>query len=280
MNHLRYLLVLILLALVLPQFAAAQVANEFFQKNCVACHTIGGGRLIGPDLKEAVQQKDRAWLERFIQDPHAVLNSGDPYALQLEKDANGMVMPTMPGVTPEMAKALLDMIELEAKLPASASTGGTVTEKPFTAEDVSAGTEIFLGMRSLNKAGPPCISCHTLGTLNGLGGGRLGPDLTLVYVRLGGRRALGGWLSAPPTSTMQSIFRDHALQPDEITDLLSVFEMNARTSQPANSRSLVNFSLAGLAGAFLGLAIMGWAWRGRFRTVRRAMVSGAQRGAV
>jgi mono/diheme cytochrome c family protein len=279
-NHLRYLLVLISLALALPQYAAAQSADDFFQKNCVACHTIGGGRLIGPDLKEAVQQKDRAWMEHFIQDPPAALSSGDPYALQLKKEANGMVMPKMPGVTPEMAKALLDMIELEAKLPASSSAGGTVTEKPFTAEEVSAGTEIFLGQRSLTNAGPPCISCHTLGTLSGLGGGRLGPDLTLVYVRLGGRRALGGWLSAPPTSTMQAVFRNHALQPDEITELLSVFENNARTSQPANSRSLMNFFLAGLVGAVLGLAIMGWAWRGRFRTVRRALVNGAQRGAA
>jgi mono/diheme cytochrome c family protein len=280
-NRLRCLLIAVLIALALPRYAVAQVADDFFQKNCVACHTIGGGRLVGPDLKEALQQKDRAWLEHFMQDPQAVLNSGDPYALQLKKEANGMVMPTMPGMTPEMAKALLDMIELEAKLPASSFAGGaTTSEKPFTAEDVSAGTHIFLGKQSLTHTGPPCISCHTLGTLSGLGGGRLGPDLTLVYVRLGGRRALDGWLSAPPTPTMQAVFRDHALQPDEITDLLSVFEETARTSQPANSGSLMNFFLAGLGGAVLGLAIMGWAWRGRFRTARRALVSSAQRGAA
>ncbi len=278
MSPQRFLLIVVLIAFALPRNATAQLADDFFQKNCVACHTIGGGRFVGPDLKEAVQQKDRAWLEHFIQDPPAELNSGDPYALQLKKDANGMVMPKMPGVTPEMAKALLDMIELEAKLPSSSFAGGTASEKPFTPENVLAGTDIFLGLRSLSHAGPPCISCHTLGKLTGFGGGRLGPDLTLVHVRLGGMRALGGWLSAPPTSTMQAVFRDHALQPDEIIDLLSVFEETARTSQPANSNSLMNFFLAGLAGAVLGLAIMGWVWRGRFRTVRRALVSGAQRG--
>jgi mono/diheme cytochrome c family protein len=275
----RWLWIAVLFALVLPRNAAAQIANDFFQKSCVSCHTIGGGRLIGPDLKEAVQQKDRAWLEHFIQDPQEVLNSGDPYALQLKKDANGMVMPKMPGVTPEMAKALLDMIELEAKLPSSSFAGGSMSEKPFTPEDVSTGTAIFLGRRSLSQAGPPCISCHTLGTLSSFGGGRLGPDLTLVYVRLGGRKSLGAWLSAPGTPTMQAVFQNHSLQSEEILPLLSVFEATARTSQPANSSSEINFFLAGLVGAVMGLALMGWVWRGRIRTVRRGLVSGAQRGA-
>ena len=119
MSPQRCLWIAVLILFVLPRNAAAQLADDFFQQNCTACHTIGGGRLIGPDLKEAVQQKDRAWLEHFIQDPEAVLNSGDPYALQLKKDANGIVMPKMPGVTPEMAKALLDMIEAKSKLPNS-----------------------------------------------------------------------------------------------------------------------------------------------------------------
>jgi mono/diheme cytochrome c family protein len=275
----RCLLIAVLIVLVVPRNAAAQLADDFFQKNCVTCHTIGGGRLVGPDLKEAVQQKDRTWLEHFIQDPEAVMNSGDPYALQLKKDANGIVMPKMPGVTPEMAKALLDMIELEAKLPKSGFAGANISEKPFTPENVLTGTEIFLGKQKLSQGGPPCISCHTLGTLSSFGGGRLGPDLTLVYVRLGGRRSLGAWLSAPATPTMQAVFRNHSLQADEILPLLSVFEETARTSQAANSSSLVHFFLAGLVGAVMGLALMGWAWRGRFKTVRRALVSSAQRGA-
>jgi mono/diheme cytochrome c family protein len=275
----RCLLIAVLIALALPRNAAAQLADKFFQENCVTCHTIGGGQLIGPDLKEAVQQKDRVWLEHFIQDPEAVLNSGDPYALQLKKDANGIVMPKMPGVTPEMAKALLDLIEVESKLPKSSLAGVAVSEQPFTPDDVLTGTEIFLGKRRLSQAGPACISCHTLGSIGGFGGGRLGPDLTLVYQRLSGRKSLGAWLSAPATPTMQSVFRNHSLQPAEILPLLAVFEDSSRQSQPANSNSQIKFVLVGFAGAVLGLAFMGWIWRGRIRTVRRALVSSAQRGA-
>jgi mono/diheme cytochrome c family protein len=269
-----------LILFVLPQNVAAQFANDFFQQNCAACHTIGGGRLIGPDLKEAVQQKDRVWLEHFIQDPEAVLNSGDPYALQLKKDAGGIAMPKMPGVTPEMAKALLDMIEAKSKLPNSGAAAVSVSEQPFTANDVLTGTEIFLGKRKLSQGGPPCVSCHTLGSIGGFGGGRLGPDLTLVYKRLGGRKSLGAWLSAPATPTMQSVFRNHSLQSAEILPLLAVFEDSSQQSQPANANSQFKFLLAGIAGALLGLAFMGWVWRGRFRNVRRALVTIAHRGAA
>jgi mono/diheme cytochrome c family protein len=275
----RWLLMAVLFVLALSQNAAAQLANDFFQQNCTSCHTIGGGSLIGPDLKEAVQQKDRAWLEHFIEDPEAVLSSGDPYALQLKKDAGGMVMPKNPGVTPELAKALLDMIEMESKVPKSSLAAASISERPFTPDDVLIGTQLFLGTKTLSQAGPPCIFCHTLGSIGGFGGGRLGPDLTLVYERLGGRKSLGAWLSAPATPTMQSVFRSHSLQPEEILPLLAVFEDSSRQSQPANTNNQIKFFLVGVVGVVLGLAFMGWIWRGRIRTVRRALVIGAQRGA-
>ncbi len=158
----------------------AQQADTFFQQNCASCHTIGGGRLTGPDLKDVSKQKDRAWLEHFIQNPKAVLDAGDPFALQLQQDARGVVMPTIPGMTPPLATALLDLIEAESKLPKSRFAGVSISDRPFTAYDVLLGTQLFLGTRKLSQGGPACVSCHTLGTLGTFGGGRLGPDLTRV----------------------------------------------------------------------------------------------------
>lgn len=258
---------------------SAQQPTDFFQQNCTSCHTIGGGRLTGPDLKDVAKQKDRAWLERFVQNPKAVLDSGDPYALQLQQDARGVVMPNVPGMTPQMAKSLLDLIEQESKLAKSRFAGVSISDRPFTPADVVIGMQLFGGERKLSKEGPPCVSCHTVGTMNGLGGGRLGPDLTLVYERLGGRKAVGTWLSAPATPTMQAVFRKHPLQSEEILPLLAVFEDASRRSQPADSNTQFNFFLAGFAGVSLSLALMGWIWRGRFGSVRRTMVRAAQRGA-
>ena len=38
---------------------SAQEAADFFRQNCISCHTVGGGRLTGPDLKNVTQRKER-----------------------------------------------------------------------------------------------------------------------------------------------------------------------------------------------------------------------------
>jgi mono/diheme cytochrome c family protein len=274
----RFLLATPLFLSMLPAIVSAQRPADFFQQNCMSCHTIGGGRLTGPDLKDVTKQKDRAWIEHFIQNPKAVIDSGDPFALQLQQDARGVVMPTVPGMNPQMAKALIDLIEAESLLAKSRFAGVSISDRPFTPNDVMNGMALFMGNRKLSQGGPPCVSCHTVGTIGGLGGGRLGPDLTRVYERLGGRKAVGTWLSAPGTPTMQSVFRQHPLQPEEILPLLSVFEDASRRSQPLDTGSEINFFMAGFAGMGLGLLLMGWIWQSRLRSVRRSLVGAAQRG--
>jgi mono/diheme cytochrome c family protein len=258
--------------------ARAQQPADFFRQNCMSCHTIGGGRLTGPDLKNVPQRKDRAWLERFIQNPKAMIDRSDSYALQLQQEARGVVMPTVPGMTPTMAKTMLDFIDAESKLAKSQFAGITISDRPFTAVDFAAGRGFFLGVRPLANGGPACISCHTLGTLGGLGGGRLAPDLTRVYERLGGRKSVGTWLSAPATPTMQAVFRGRPLQPEEILPLLATFEDAASQGREADSNALLNFFLLGFSGMVVGLVVMGAVWRGRFQAVRRPLVRGRRRG--
>ena len=61
----------------------AQETADYFRQNCASCHTIGGGRLTGPDLKNVWERQDEEWLRSFILNPQAKLDSGDAYALQL-----------------------------------------------------------------------------------------------------------------------------------------------------------------------------------------------------
>lgn len=258
--------------------ASAQQPADFFRQNCMSCHTIGGGRITGPDLKGVTQAKDVAWLEKFVQNPKAMIDSGDAYAVQLQQEARGVIMPTIPGMNAEMAKAMIAFLEAESKLPKSQFAGGAISDRPLTPADLALGRELFYGTKKLAGGGPPCVSCHTLGTVGGLGGGRLGPDLTQVYGRLGGRKAVGNWLISPATPTMQSVFRRAALQPDEILPLLAVVEDAAKHGPPADQGSLVKFFLAGFAGLMLALVVLGTAWRKRFKAVRRPMVHGGMRG--
>ena len=263
-----------------PRVTDAQDGASFFRQNCSACHTIGGGRVIGPDLEGVTKRKDRAWLVRFLQNPKATIDSGDPYAAQLLESAPGrMVMPTVAGMSPDMANALLNYIEAATATTKPQAVGTTNEgDRPFTAADVALGERLFLGEQPFENGGPACVSCHTLGTLTGLGGGRLGPDLTDVLERLGERKGLGAWLSGPPTPTMQSVFGKHPLQPDEILPLLAAIDDAHNRSRPANQSSILRFFALGFSGMLAGLVLLQLAWRGRIRSVRRSIVRAHVRG--
>lgn len=262
----------------LPAPARAQDPATFFRQHCAACHTIGGGRLVGPDLKGVTKRKDRTWLVKFLQDPSAMIASGDPYATELKQQAHGIVMPTIPGMTPELANALLDLIEAGGPSAHGSALPAARSQRPFTSQDITFGTELFLGERRLANGGPPCVSCHSLGAMGGLGGGRLGPDLTNAFDRLGGRRGLGTWLSSPPTTTMQSIFGAHALKPDEIHALLAVINAAGTRSRPPGRSSIFIFLAWGLGGMLVSLVVLQIAWRGRLRSVRRSIIHTHVRG--
>lgn len=267
----------IALLFLLLSTASAQEAADYFKQNCVACHTIGGGRLVGPDLKDVTQRKDRAWLAKFLENPKAMIDSGDTYVLQLQQEAHGLVMPTLPGMTSARVGELLDFLETESKQGTPQMAGPAPSDQPFRREDVALGRDLFLGIRPLASGGPACGSCHTLGTLGGLGGGKLGPDLTGVYERLGGRKAVGVWLGAPATPTMQSVFQSKPIKPEEVTPLLAAIEDAApRAAAPAGPSA--GFLLLGFGGMALGLVGLQAGWRRRFRAVRRPLVRGRKRG--
>ena len=257
--------------------AWGQEAADFFRENCVSCHTVGGGRLTGPDLKNVTGRKERDWLIEFLQSPQAMMDKGDPYALKLQQEARGVVMPTISGISKDRARALLAMLDAESKLAKSQFAGMQISDRPFTAYDISQGRAIFLGERGLVNAGPACISCHTVKSAGALGGGRLGPDLTRVCERLQGRKNMAAWLFAPATPTMASVFKQHALKPEEILPLVAFFEDAARRGGQDDSAARLNFFLLGLGGAVIGLVAMDAAWKRRFRSVRRTLVENARR---
>lgn len=253
--------------------ASAQTTPaDQFRQSCASCHTIGGGRLVGPDLKNVTQRKDRAWLTSFVQNPRAAIDGGDPYAVQLQRDAQGVVMPSL-GLDAARVQAMLDLIEGESKLPRSQFAGTQVSDRPFTQQDVATGRALFTGAQRLKNGGPACMSCHTVRGLGGLSGGRLGPDLTLVYERLQGRKGLTGWLTNPASPTMMPVFKPTPIDPNEIFPLVAMFESTAKQGGQDDSTARLNFALLGLSGLVVGLVAMDSIWKKRLRGVRRELVN-------
>ena len=243
----KWLAVIVLLSTgAFPAGVMGQETAAFYKQNCYSCHTIGGGRLVGPDLKAVLDRQDRDWLVRFMLNPQAMVDRGDPYAKRILDEARGVVMPPIAGLTRDRANALLDLIEAESALDKSQFEGVKFSDRPFTPEDVEMGRRLFLGLERLTNGGPSCISCHTVRGLSLLGGGRLGADLTKVSERIGGRKPLSAWLVSPATTTMRPVFRGHPIDPEEILSLVAFFEDSAKQVGDDDSVAPLTFFLIGL----------------------------------
>ena len=72
---------------------AAETGEQVFQKKCAGCHTIGGGKLVGPDLAGVTSRREEDWLFKQIQQPDTLIAEKDPIALQLLQEYN---MPMVP----------------------------------------------------------------------------------------------------------------------------------------------------------------------------------------
>jgi len=66
-----------------------------FITHCTACHTIGHGDKVGPDLQGVAAQRDPKWLRRIIAEPDKLIASKDPLATALFKKYNRIMMPNL-----------------------------------------------------------------------------------------------------------------------------------------------------------------------------------------
>jgi protein SCO1 len=83
-----------------------------FARECAGCHTVGQGDRFGPDLKYVTLARDRAWLERYIQEPNKVREGGDPIATALAAKYK-VTMPNLSVGDRDLA-ALIDFLNAQA----------------------------------------------------------------------------------------------------------------------------------------------------------------------
>ena len=96
-----------------------------FSTRCVACHTIGHGDRIGPDLVGVTRLRDRAWLARYIAMPDRMLAEGDPIAKALYARYKQVNMPNLRLNDVDVA-SLIEYLDAEtAALEGSPSSSGT-----------------------------------------------------------------------------------------------------------------------------------------------------------
>jgi cytochrome c2 len=247
---------------------AAEAGEQIFQEKCTACHTIGKGPLVGPDLKGVTERHPRDWLEQWIAAPDAMIAKKDPTATELLQQFHDVPMPNL-GLSSSDVTALLAFLQGATSTPAPA---GQAANAPAVKGDPEAGKEFFTGLTRFANGGPPCMACHSVGGIGALGGGQLGPDLTDVASRYGGPTGLDAFVAGTPTPTMRAVWSQHPLTTEERANVVSFLGQAGVTQRPAQAI----WQLAGLAGLGLVvlLAIAGLNWRNRLRFgVRIPMVA-------
>lgn len=91
-----------------------QRGRALYAKACSACHSIGDGVQIGPDLAGVLDRRDRQWLIDFISNPARMRREKDPIALELDAAFPIAVMPRL-GLSSTDAEDLLAYIDAAEK---------------------------------------------------------------------------------------------------------------------------------------------------------------------
>lgn len=250
-----------------PLARQADQGQALFQEKCVACHTIGAGDRVGPDLKGVSSRRDRTWLTRWLSVPDQMLAQGDPIAKELLEKYGNVPMPNQ-GLTKEQVEVLVAYLETEGEK--GLATAAAATSVALPPGNAAAGKDLFTGVRRFRNGGPPCMACHSIAGIGALGGGALGPDLTTAISRFGGA-GLASVLAAIPFPTMNPIYGRRPLTPQEQADLRA-FVQQALVAErsPQAARQLTGLAIVG-AAVLLVLAQL--FWRRRLTGVRRALVS-------
>lgn len=250
--------------------ASAGDGASLFQAQCSACHTIGGGDGVGPDLQGVTTRREADWLSRWILDPAAMISDGDPIATELLQEFNNLAMPALGLSEADVASLMAFLTEQDG--------GGAapVTPQPIAAapgeSSAATGKNLFTGATRLSNGGPSCRACHSTAGIGGLGGGKLGPDLTGAFAKLGDAMIL--WPETTPP--MQPIYSSKPLTGEEKAALLAFFSSTDVTQRSTE-----------VIGQLIGLAVVGVVvlgilaqliWRRRLSAVRAPMVSKQRAG--
>jgi mono/diheme cytochrome c family protein len=250
------------------QCASAQESGkQIFQKACAACHSVGAGRLVGPDLKGVSDKRPEDWLLKFIKSSEKLVKSGDKTAMALLEEFNKMPMPDQALSDDQIRKVLAHIKETggspaTGKDAAAPSAQAAASAEPQP-DEIQRGQDLFEGKTRFANGGPSCNACHHVTSDALLGGGVLASELTLVFSRMG-RQGVSAILGSSPFPVMQAAYAGKEFSDKEISALVGFLQHadKEHARQMPKEWGWRMFS-AGAGGVIVLLGIFSLAGRGR-----------------
>jgi protein SCO1 len=112
-----------------PRINISDKGQYIFTTHCAACHTIGHGDKIGPDLLGVSAVRDRSWLARFILKPDQMIAEGDPVAVELFKKYKQVNMPNLRLVDADI-QTLIDFLAKQTEAANNAPVKEKIGDTP------------------------------------------------------------------------------------------------------------------------------------------------------
>ena len=201
---------------------AQNQGEQLFKQRCTACHTVGGGKLIGPDLANLQVRRTEEWIIKFVHSSQSVIKSGDTTAVTVFNQHNKVVMPDQ-DLNDNQIKSIVAYIAAnspDVNNPNVKTTSQIFNAASITAADIENGKNLFEGLTKLTNGGPACISCHNINNQVMFNGGLLAKDLTTAFSRLSAA-GVDGILRNPPFPAMVNAFGSAQLTDQEIKGILA-----------------------------------------------------------
>lgn len=265
-GSMRAWLWLTLLAVFGVNVHASELGAEAFERGiCNACHTIGGGRLVGPDLAGINARRSQDWLVSFIRSSQTLIESGDADAVALFEEYGRMLMPDAP-ISNEEILAILSYVATQSSDTAAvapAPAGEPVPLAPPSAEQIALGQDLFQGIVRFERGGATCNACHDIAHDAVIGGGILARELTDVFPRMGGA-GVKAILGQPPFPVMEAAYADQSLTDSEMDALVAFLQHTANEYGDRLPRDYgLGLFTSGVAGAIVVFGSCSLIWRRR-----------------
>ena len=235
----------------------AQSGEAAFKETCIACHTIGKGKLIGPDLANIQERKPVDWFIKFVKSSQTVIKNGDKYADSLFKAYNQIPMPDHANLSDETIKGIYAYITEHSN--SSATTATATTTEPLVGNS-DRGKLLFVGKIRLTNNGASCNSCHNVDVKGFISGGALAKDLTHAVTRLS-EDGVAGIISGLPFPQMKETYNSHPVTPQEIADLTAFLATVNEQDPDVRTSSISNYLLGGgIGGIIILLGLYSFFW--------------------
>ena len=239
-----------ILMLLAPQYARAQAeGKKLFEKNCSVCHKLGGGKLVGPELVGVTQIRDREWLVKFIHDSKALIESGDPIAVQVFEENNKIPMQAFPNLSDSEVNAIIDYIDKWEPEAEKTFTVDVDKKTGFTHIEVLRGERMFYGLISFENGGKTaCNSCHNTVTSDTLNWNPSAADLAQSFMDANGMNIYAS-MAEPESDVMTKAHAEYKLTDQEVYNIaayLSEFDqkgMEKHRSFPVRRMLFIAFAV-------------------------------------